>query len=118
MTWGNAFVARSWAQRTSPKRAARRLHPAAEVLVAAVMLRRFHRGRAVAAVSRSGGAGRRAVVCFRALQWLTFMLLGFPSFGRLFLFGVDGVVAWWLLPDGACRARGGTACTPGILTAA
>src|SRR3954462_8892785 len=114
MTWGNAFVARSWAQRTSPKRAAWRLHPAAEVLVAAVMLRRFHRGRAVPAVSRPG---RGAVVCFRALQWLTFMLLGFPSFGCLFLFGVDGVVAW-LLPDGACRARRGTACTPGILTAA
>ena len=87
------------------------------------MLRRFHRRRAMSAVLGRGGSCHRPVIRLGALQRFAFLALGFVSLGRLSVSGVDGVVAWQLLPDGACRTRASTArrtawCrTTGILTA-
>jgi len=69
----------------------RQLHRAAEILVPAAVFRGVHGGRAVPALSRPG---RGAVVCFGALQRLTFLVVGFFTvLGRSVLDGRACVVA-------------------------
>ena len=62
------------------------------------MLGRFHRGWAVPALSRSG---RGAVICFGAVQRLTFMLLRFMvQLGGSLLGGDSGVARLLRLTGG------------------
>jgi hypothetical protein len=57
-----------------------------------LMLRRFHRARAMPSVIGCGGSCHGAVICLGALQRLAFVALGFVGLSRLLIFGVDGVV--------------------------
>src|SRR5262245_31532037 len=83
-----------------------------------LMLRRFHRGRAVSVIGRSRHG---AVIDLGTVQGLTFVTSGFVRLGRLLILGVRGVVAHRLLSDRTWRARrcttSGAGCFVGVLTA-
>lgn len=59
-----------------------------------LMLRRFHPGRTriMPSFTGCGGSCHGAITSLGALQGFTFIALGFLGLGRLFIFGVDGVV--------------------------
>jgi hypothetical protein len=104
-----------------PKRVARQLQPAAEIVVAAVVFGRFHRSRAaLTGLSRSG---RGAVICFGVMQRLTFMQLGLLTLLRGSILGGAACIVARLLRlatrgdrTRACHTRRPGRAT-GILTA-
>lgn len=82
-----------------------------------LMLRRFHRGRAMLVIGCRRSC-HRAVIGFGTVQRFTLLPLGFVRLGRLFVLGVNGVVAHRRWRGCLRRTRGATArCPADILTA-